>query len=205
MKKIVWFLLIMFYFNINLYSQKLYVWCQKEQSITPRKKFLSDEVVDIVVFDGRNIPPKSKVECESETVINNLIDLIVETYPSANINVRDSDDYYEKPEDNRITFKISISAFHAAFGADVKFAIGSVGGDFSWGAMPEGKWNALTGYFVSIYDYREGKSKVEKKDIGKIASRPNTGGFRTAKNILNITYIEANQELFNFIDRVLMD
>ncbi|MCH6202179.1 hypothetical protein MMU07_21560 [Aquiflexum sp. LQ15W] len=205
MKKLLGIITIMFFLYNDLYSQKLYVWCQKEQSITPRNKFLNGEVLDIVVFDGRNIPSKSKVECESDSVVNNLIDLIAETYPSVELNIKENDDYYEKPEDNRITLKISISAFHAAFGADVKFAIGSVGGDFSWGAIPEGKWNALTGYFVSVYDYRNGKNKVEKKDIGKIASRPNTGGFRTAKNILNTTYMEANQELFNFIERVLMD
>lgn len=205
MKKILVLSIIIFIQSKDVFSQKLYVWCQKEQSIAPRNKFLSDTEVDLVVFDSRNIPAKSKVECESNIVIENLLNLIMETYPSAKINFKNSDDFYENPKENIITIKIAISAFHAAFGADVKFAIGSVGGDYSWGAMPEGKWNAVTGYFVSVYDYRDGNKKVEKRDIGKLASRPNTGGYRTAKNILNTTYIEANQELFNFIDRTLME
>jgi hypothetical protein len=105
---------------------------------------------------------------------------------------------------NRITIKIGISAFHAAFGADVKVGIGNVGGNFSYAAFPEGKWNAVTAYAVKIYDYRENKELKKTKEIYKIASRPNTGGYITAKNILNTTYIEANQEMLFFIDETFM-
>ena len=105
---------------------------------------------------------------------------------------------------NRITIKIGISAYHAAFGADVKIGIGSVGGNFSYGAFPEGKWNAITAYAVKIYDNRNNSETKKTKDIYKIASKPNLGGYITAKNILNTTYIEANQELLFFIDETFM-
>ncbi len=120
------------------------------------------------------------------------------------INVLNSTQYYKDPLINRITIKIGISAFHAAFGADVKVGIGNVGGNFSYGIFPEGKWNAVTGYAVKIYDYRDSTEIKKTKDIFKTASRPNTGGYITAKNILNTTYIEANQELLFFVDETLM-
>ena len=103
-----------------------------------------------------------------------------------------------------LQLKIGIAAYHAAFGADIKVGIGSIGGNFAWGVIPEGKWNAVTGYNAIIYDYRENKEQKIAKEIAKIASRPNTGGYITAKNILNKTYMEANQDLLFFIDNTFM-
>ena len=120
------------------------------------------------------------------------------------MNILNSSFYYKNPIKNRITIKIGISAYHAAFGADVKIGIGIVGGNFSYGVFPEGKWNALTAYTIKIYDNRNNLETKDIKDIYKIASRPNTGGYKTAKNILNTTYIEANQEMLFFIDETLM-
>jgi len=205
MKKILGLTILIVIFSHNAFSQKLYVWCQKEQIPTPRKGFLADKEIDLVVFDGRIMTPKSKIECSSDSIINSLARLIKNTYPSAKINVLSGEDYYKNPKDSIVTIKIAISAYHAAFGADVKVGIGNVGGEFSWGAIPEGKWNAVTGYSVKIYDYSNGDKVKRNKDIGKIASRPNTGGYRTAKNILNSTYIEANQEMFFFIDECFME
>jgi hypothetical protein len=42
------------------------------------------------------------------------------------------------------------------------------------------------------------------KDISKTGSKPNLGGYISAKNILNTTYIEANQEMLFFIDETFM-
>ena len=86
----------------------------------------------------------------------------------------------------------------------LKVGIGSVGGNFSYGVFPEGKWNAITAYAVKIYDNRNNSETKKTKDIYKIASKPNSGGYTTAKNILNTTYIEANQELLFFIDETFM-
>ncbi|MFT3903848.1 MAG: hypothetical protein QM727_11790 [Niabella sp.] len=188
----------------NLFAQKLYVWCPKEQIATPRQGFLEKDTIDLVIFDGRILTPKSKVECTSDETINRLTDFIKRTYPSTTINILNTNQYYKDPAKNRITVKIGISAYHAAFGADVKVGIGSVGGNFSYGVFPEGKWNAVTAYAVKIYDYRNNNEIKKVKDILKTASRPNTGGYITAKNILNSSYIEANQEVLFFIDETLM-
>jgi hypothetical protein len=186
------------------FAQKLYVWCPKEQIATPRQGFLEKDTIDLVVFDGRILTPESRVECTSEETINELTDFIRRTYPSTTINILNSNQYYNDPANSRITIKIGISAYHAAFGVDVKVGIGSVGGNFSYGVFPEGKWNAITAYAVKIYDYRNNNEIKKVKDIVKTASRPNTGGYRTAKNILNSSYIEANQEMLFFIDETLM-
>ncbi|MFD1628835.1 hypothetical protein [Pseudopedobacter beijingensis] len=188
----------------NLFAQKLYVWCPKDQIATPRQDFLEKDTIDLVVFDGRILTPKSKIECTADGTINKLTDFIRQTYPATTINVLNSNQYYKDPANNRITVKIGISAYHAAFGADVKVGIGSVGGNFSYGVFPEGKWNAVTAYAVKIYDYRNNNEIKKVKDILKTASRPNTGGYITAKNILNSSFIEANQEMLFFIDETLM-
>tara|TARA_R110002033_G_scaffold136272_1_gene175836 strand:- start:29 stop:580 length:552 start_codon:yes stop_codon:yes gene_type:complete len=183
----------------------MYVWCQKDQTPTPRKGFLENREIDLVIFDTRIMTEKSKIECESETIIENLIDLIKETYPSASFNVLESDRFYQNPKENILTIKIAISAYHAAFGADVKVGIGSSGGNFVWGIFPEGKWNAVAGYSVMIYNYENGAKNKMTEEFGQVSSRPNTGGYRTAKNILNTAYIQANMELFGFIDKSLME
>ncbi len=188
----------------NLFAQKLYVWCPKEQLEAPRLGFLEKDTIDLVAFDGRILTKKSKIECTPENTIMQLTDFIKKTYPSATINILNSDSYYKDPINNRITIKIGIAAYHAAFGADVKIGIGSFGGNFSYGVIPEGKWNAITAYSVKVYDYRNDSEIKQSKDIYKVASKSNTGGYITAKNILNTTYIEANQEMLFFIDHTLM-
>lgn len=188
----------------SLFAQKLYVWCPNDQIPTPRQGFLEKDTIDLVVFDGRILTSKSKIKCTSENTISQFTEFIKMTYPSAIINVLNSTLYYKDPVKSRITIKIGISAYHAAFGVDVKVGIGSVGGNFSYGVIPEGKWNAVTAYAVKIYDYRNGSDVKKTKDIYKIASKPNMGGYITAKNILNTTYSEANQELLFFIDETFM-
>ena len=188
----------------TLHAQKLYVWCPKEQIPTPHHGLLENDTVDLVIFDGRILTENSKIECTSENTIFQLGDFIKKSYPSAVVNILNSRYYYKDPVKSRITIKIGISAYHAAFGADIKVGIGSVGGDFSYGLFPEGKWNAITAYSVKIYDYRNNAEIKKTKDIYKIASRPNTGGYNTAKNILNTSYIEANQEMLFFIDETFM-
>lgn len=198
-------LILLLLLSGNLIAQKLYVWCPKDQIPTPRQGFLEKDTIDLAIFDGRILTEKSKVECTPESTIQQLADFITKTYPSAVINVLNSSFYYKDPIRNRITVKVGISAYHAAFGADVKVGIGMVGGNFAFGVIPEGKWNAVTAYAVKIYDNRKGAEVKKTKDIYRIASRPNTGGYTTAKNILNTTYIEANQELLFFIDESLMN
>lgn len=198
-------LIIAFLLTANsLFAQKLYIWCPKDQIPTPRQEFLANDTIDLVLFDGRILTPNSLVRCTSEKTTSQLADFIKMTYPSAIINILSSNLYYNDPTKNRITIKIGISAYHAAFGADIKIGIGSVGGKFSYGIIPEGKWNAATAYAVKIYDYRNSSEFKRTKDIYKIASKTNLNGYFTAKSLLNTTYIEANQELLFFIDETFM-
>ncbi len=197
-------LIILLFTSYNLFAQKLYVWCPKEQVPTPRQGFLEKDTIDLIIFDGRILTKNSMVDCTSENTILNLSNFIKATYPSATINLRNSDLYYKDPLKNRITIKIGISAYHAAFGTDVKIGIGSVGGNFSFGVFPEGKWNAITAYALKIYDYRNNSELKKSKDISKTGSKPNLGGYISAKNILNTTYIEANQEMLFFIDETFI-
>ncbi len=197
-------LIILLFTSYNLFAQKLYVWCPKEQVPTPRQGFLEKDTIDLIIFDGRILTKNSMVDCTYENTILNLSNFIKATYPSALINLRNSDLNYKDPLKNRITIKIGISAYHAAFGADVKIGIGSVGGNFSFGVFPEGKWNAITAYALKIYDYRNNSEVKKVKDISKTGSKPNLGGYISAKNILNTTYIEANQEMLFFIDETFM-
>ena len=196
--------IVMLIFSGNLIAQKLYVWCPKDQIVKPRPGFLDKDVIDLVIFDGRIFTKNSKVECTPESTISQLSEFIVKTYPSAIINVLNSDQYFKDPIKNRITIKIGISAYHAAFGTDVQVGIGSVGGNFSFGVFPQGKWNAVTAFATKLYDYRNNLETKKTKDIFKIASKPNMGGYTTAKNILNTTYIEACQEMMFFIDESFM-
>lgn len=198
--------LIVVFFLISsiFYAQKLYIFCPKEQIATSRPGFLESDSINLVIFDGRIITPDTKVDCTSEKTINHLAEFIQKTYPSPKWNVLTSSNYFKEPQSNRITIKIGISAYHAAFGADVKIGIGSLGGNFSYGVFPEGKWNAVTSYSVKVFDLRQNKEIKHTKDIYKTASKSNVGGYVSAKNILNTTYIQANQELLFFIDEVLM-
>ena len=197
-------LILLLLISCDLTAQKLYVWCPKEQIPKPREGFLAKDTIDLVMFDGRILTERSKIECTSENTILLLSEFIKSTYPAAVINLLSSSLYYKDPLKNRITIKIGISAYHAAFGGDVQIGIGNLGGSFSYGIFPSGKWNAVTAYTVKIYDNRNNAEIKKSKDICKIASRPNTGGYITAKNILNTTYMEANQEMLVFIDDTFM-
>jgi hypothetical protein len=197
-------IIIMLALTSSSFGQKLYVWCPKEQLAAPRQGFLQNDTIDLVIFDGRILTEKSKVECTSNNTIIELQKMLKQTYPSALINMLSANDYYKDPKPNRITLKIGISAYHAAFGADIKVGIGSVGGNFSYGAIPEGKWNGITAYSVKIYDYRNNHEIKKTKDISKISSKPNMWGYKTAKDCLNISYMEANQEMLFFIDETFM-
>lgn len=146
----------------------------------------------------------SKVECSSDDTILQLETFIKSTYPSAIFNFLSSDQYYKDPYKNRITIKIGIAGYHAAFGTDIKTGIGNIGGNFSYGIFANSKWNAITAYSVKLYDYRNGKEDKKTKDILKTGSASNLLGYSSAKKILNTTYMEANQDMLFFIDEALM-
>jgi hypothetical protein len=184
-------------------TQKLYVWCPKDQEIKARAGFLNHDTINLSIFDGRILTKNSKIECDANDILSSLALIIKQAYPSAFINVLGDSGYYADPSLDRITLKIGIAAFHAGFGLDISVGIGSFGGKFAYGAFPKGEWNGITGYYVRLYDNRSGKDQKFTSSISKVSSKPNMWGYKTAKDCLNTTYIEANQELLFFIDNNL--
>jgi hypothetical protein len=185
-------------------AQKLYVWCPNDEQIKARQGFLEKDSVNLIVFDGRVLNSKSKVECSSEDVVSSIALIIKKAYPSAIVNIVSDTGYYKDPAAGIITIKVGLSAYHAGFGSEITVGIGSIGGNFSYGAFPKGEWNGLTAYYVRLYDFRGGKEQKYTASISKLTSKPNMWGYKTAKNCLNETFMQANQDMLFFIDNSLM-
>lgn len=177
-------------------TKKVYV--PKQMAVSPRLGFLNEEVVDLAVFDGRANKERS-IE-----LINQIANQLAKTYPSANFNLVDESRFFSDAKPNRITIKISIAAYSSGFGSNVIIGVGSVGGQFSYGVIPEGKWNGVAGFSVNLYDYRGNAKAKFTKHIGKLVSKPNLWGYKTAQAALSESYQAALQELLFFIDASLM-
>jgi hypothetical protein len=186
-------------------AQKLYIWCPESDEVKAHTGFLSGQDVNLVVYDGRTIPSNSRVKCDAESVQQALAKYIQMIYPSCHINVLSDSDYYKPSIQGRVTIKIGISAYQAGFGTDINVGIGSVGGKFSYGVFPQGKWNGLVSYYVQVFDNRKEGSKKFSKDITEVTSKSNIWGYKTAKDCLYASYDQANTELTNFIEDTLME
>jgi hypothetical protein len=118
------------------FTQKLYIWCPEQYNIKARGGFLENEEVNLIVFDGRVIPAKSKVECETVEVEQALTKFVQSVYPSCKVTVLPESEYYKPSAKDRITIKIGIASYQAGFGTDISVGIGSVGDKFSYGVFP---------------------------------------------------------------------
>ena len=192
-------------FSYKATAQKLYIWCPEEHEVKPRVGFLEKQQVDLVLFDGRTMPPNSKVECGSADVEQALVKFIQRIYPSCKLTILPDSDYYKSSEKGKITIKVGIASYHAGFGTDISVGIGSVGGKFSYGVFPKGQWNGLASYYVQIFDNRKGSVRKLSKEISEVTSKPNLWGYKTAKACLYTSYDKANQDLLAFIEDSLME
>ena len=190
-------------FNI-VTAQKLYIWCPEPRDIKQHVGFLKNQDVNIVLFDGRNIPKNSKIKCDQLSLEQDLAAFLKSSYLSAKIEVLADSMYYNPSEKNKITIKIGIAAYQAGFGIDVNIGIGSVGGKFAYSVFPQGKWNGLVSYYVQIFDNRGDTNKKVSKEISEITSKANLLGYTTARSCLFASYDNANQELLSFIEDSLM-
>lgn len=191
--------------TLSAFGQKVYVWAPNSGQPPHRPLFEQTDTVDVVVFDGRNIPSSSKVECTSEELVSIILDDIQKIYSGATFNILDNAKYYKPSSDNHITIKIGIGAYHAGFGADVDVAIGNVGGNFAYSVSAKGKWNAVTSFYLRIFDKRGGEEKDFAKEILSQDGKPNTGGYTTAKKVLSTTYMNAFSQLCTAIDSFFME
>lgn len=189
--------------SLNVFAQKVFVWCPPSIEIGAINDKLKGLDIDIVLSDFRKITDTSRVECDPKELIDHIANTIITTYPSAIINVLDTSQFRAPAEKNKITIRIAISAYHSASGTDVSSAIGNPEGDFNWGALPKNKWNSVSGFHVVIEDSRSKDTKILTRNIANIVSRPNIGGSLTAKKALFEAFKEANRELLFFIEDTL--
>lgn len=185
------------------YAQKLYVFCPEAQEVKARIGFMEGEKLNVVLFDGRQIPNKVKTDCSSEEFKAGLISIIKRSYPSVQVNILPESEYYKKADSGAVTIKLGILAYHAGFGIDVAAGLGTAGGQIGTGLFMKGQWNAVTAYSVKIFDQRV-VSKPFSKEIAKVDSRSNMLGNKSAKQALSTSYTSALQELLFFIDNSLM-
>lgn len=175
--KCLFFLSLTFIMFENSQAQKMYIWCPDKLNPNPHSEQLKDIQIDVIIKDSRLLTSKIKNKCTSEELTNSVFSLIKESYTNTNVNRIMSKN--NKSPNSKILIEIKITAYYATFTSPM--------------------WFAQTGFSVSLSDYRK-ESQIEySKDIHKEKKFFNLGGFATAKNNLNKSFIEANIELFDFI------
>lgn len=200
MNKKILLLVACIFISISTFAQKIFVWCPPNAEIGTANEKMKGLNVDVVIADFRKITDTTRVECSSENIIATIANTITTSYPSAIINVLDTNQFKAPAKKNRVTIRVAISAYHSASGNDASDAIGKPTENFSWGALPKNKWNSVAGFYVVIEDYRAENIKTLTRNIANIVSRPNIGGSLTAKKALFEAYKEANRELLYFIE-----
>lgn len=195
------FTALLFFSFVSTQAQKIYIWCPESFEVKPRTELVMNDTIDVIFFDGRSVPKKNKIECSTTELFQTIFSQIKTTYPSVIFNLLPEAEYYKKHvNEDGVTLKIGVAAYHAGFGTDISGAIGTVGGQFTTMLIPKGQWNAVTAYYVQIY--RDGKSIV--KEISNLASKPNIWGYKSARTALNETYNKSNQEMLFFLDQEFM-
>ncbi len=172
-----------------------------QTSTTPRSGFLKNERIDVVFFDSR-----SEKDASLE-VQNSILEHLRKTYPAANFQKINSSEYFSSPENSKITLKINVAGYNAGFGVESTSGIGSINGQpfvFRFSGVADGKWNGLTGLGVMLYDYRDGEDKYSK-EISDVVSKPNTGGYSTARSALQSSFQNVMNGLASFLDQSLME
>jgi hypothetical protein len=173
------------------FSQKLFVWCPNVQEIEPRRGYSNEDTINLAISDDRIIPADSRVKCKGGDILSSLAGVFKKAYPSAVIEVIDTKGPFSDSIPNRITIKIAISAYQASF---------MIPNDAGTKLIPMGQWTGITEYLVMIYDNRQGKRGKTDTSISKISSKPNLWGYKTARNCLNTSFMQANEELLSLID-----
>lgn len=170
-----------------------------QTNTTPRSGFLKNEEIDVVFFDSRSEKEKSK------EVQNSILSYLHKTYPSTSFQRLENSKYFSSPSENKITLKINLAGYNAGFGVKSTSGIGTINGQpFVFNGVSDGKWNGLTGIQVNLYDYRSGEKKYSKK-ISDVVSKPNTGGYSTARKALQTSFQNVMNSLASFLDQSLME
>jgi len=172
------FLLVSFLTAIHASNaQKMYIWCPQKLTPSPRTTQLKDVSIDLVITDSRVFTGKVKNKCNSDELKNSLFELIRSTYPSARITL--ISDKKSINSNTSVLIEVDITAYHATFTTPM--------------------WFAQTDFSVKIKNLKATTPTEFSKDIHKEKKFFNVGGFGTAKNNLNKSYLEASIELLDFI------
>lgn len=163
-------------------------------SVNPRVDLLSGEEVFLTIFDSRIDPTNTAI------LEDTIYQQFRATYPSISFHRTEDSMYGSDPTQEHITIRIGIAAYRAEFGSKVTVGIGTFGGTFVSGIIPEGVWNGLTGFVVSIYDNRNGQNHKFQRTMRQLVSKPNMWGYTTADAALRESYQNAIQELLFFVD-----
>lgn len=173
MKKLI--LLSLLTLSINVIAQKkMYIWPLKNIEITQQESVFKGYTLNLIIIDSREITANSKVEFSSQELLNFLSETIRKTYPSATFKISENPDIQK----GVLSIKINIRSYYATFYT--------------------GMWHAQTRYIVDIYNYENNSNVAFTKDIEVLKNFYNVGGYATAKKNLKNSFVEANNQLFEF-------
>lgn len=196
-------LFILFALTFHLYSQNTYVWKPLEINTTEYKGLLTGDTIILIVKDNRVKSKKTKEEVESIELLNNVVQNIKKSIPNSIINTLPDSLFYNKSKNESLTIKISIDCYGSAFGKDIQVLIGTTGYN-TLTEIPTTKWIGVTGFTISIFDYRNKKDFKYTTEIKEISQGINLSGYSTSKKCLNESYSTATNRLIAFISQKLI-
>ena len=165
--------------------------------VTARVGMLRDTRVAVGIYDAR--PDTAGFASVARTIG----DALRRAYPDASVILLPAESVHADAQDDGITIRIALAAHVADFGTKVTMAIGTVGGLFVLGAVPEGRWNGVSGFVVTVMDRRSGSYEPETQVVSKVISKPNTRGYRTAREALEEAFQGSITELLLLLDVAL--
>lgn len=166
-------------------------------SVQPRLGMLSGTTVALAIYDAR--PDTSQFSA----IAQSIADAVRLAYPSARLALVPRDSAHADAAPGVVTVRVAVAAYVADFGRKVTAGIGSVGGTFVVGAIPEGVWNGLAGVVVTVVDRRTVSSSTKTQSISKLVSKPNTFGYKTARAALADSFHQSIADLLLFVDASL--
>jgi hypothetical protein len=166
-------------------------------SIQPRTGMLVGATLLLGIYDAR--PDTARFGVIAGAVAN----AIQSAYPTATVRVLPPSEVHRESADAAVTVRVALAAHAADFGRKVVPAVGLVGGTFVLGVIPEGKWNGLSGFVVTVFDKRNGPASPKSQSLSKLVSKPNTWGYRTARAALDEAFSANLQELLLYLDSSL--
>jgi len=114
----------------------------------------------VVIKDSRTYEKKLKEKCSKEELILEISKYIEQSFPDVNITFLPENQFSEKPQENKITYKIDIKQYDVTFYS--------------------GMYVSHTNLFLEIFDYRNGENSYSFECKGE-GNQLNTLGYKSAK------------------------